>query len=337
MFEKSKYSPKMRKNAYNFIKKADYLLSRIYISLFTERSSLLIFLFHSIFKNKKQVESNLIYPQQMITVDKFKQFINYYLEQNYKFIRPDDILKGLKPDRNYILLTFDDGYFNNALSFKIMIEYNIPATFFVTINNVLENKAFWWDVVYRNRKKQSILKDKISAELRFLARQHYNWIEDYLVKNFGKKALKPVGDLDRSFTKSELAELSKNPLMCLGNHTVHHAALTNYAIEDAKSEITMAQKEIFEMTGKLPNIISYPYGAFSKDVFRVAEEAGLKMGITGVEQKNFLPINFDELSPFFLKRFVLSGNSNIRKQCEVVRSDIHLLGIVRQIMLKIAQ
>ncbi len=48
--------------------------------------------------------------------------------------------------KNSIALTFDDGYLDNFLTAKPLLEqYGIPATFFVSTGNLGSAKEFWWD------------------------------------------------------------------------------------------------------------------------------------------------------------------------------------------------
>ena len=106
----------MNKKIEALISNLDELLSDNYVRFFREKNSLITFLFHGLFKNKEEIEINCINPQQKITVDKFRQFIDYYLANDYLFVTPQDILNGLNPEKKYILITFYDGYFNNHIS-----------------------------------------------------------------------------------------------------------------------------------------------------------------------------------------------------------------------------
>jgi len=53
----------------------------------------------------------------------------------------------LKKDlRQAIVLTFDDGYIDNYLCAKPLLEkYEMPATFFVSTQHIGKKKEFWWD------------------------------------------------------------------------------------------------------------------------------------------------------------------------------------------------
>jgi peptidoglycan/xylan/chitin deacetylase (PgdA/CDA1 family) len=45
-----------------------------------------------------------------------------------------------------IVITFDDGYADNYLNAKPLLEkYGLPATFFITNKHIGEQKEFWWD------------------------------------------------------------------------------------------------------------------------------------------------------------------------------------------------
>lgn len=55
-------------------------------------------------------------------------------------------LKNKKLKRNSVALTFDDGYADNFLVAKPLLEhYQLPATFFICSGNIGKQAAFWWD------------------------------------------------------------------------------------------------------------------------------------------------------------------------------------------------
>ena len=131
------------------IRKADAATANAYLSLFRERNAVMGFLFHSLFADDREASGNLIHPLQRTTVEQFRRFVEYYRAQEYRFITPADLLAGLAPDGKYVLITFDDGYFNNTRALPILEELKVPATFFITTENVLRQKCFWWDVHWR--------------------------------------------------------------------------------------------------------------------------------------------------------------------------------------------
>lgn len=315
---------KVKKLIKRSIIKADNLLAQMYLSFFEEKKSLITILIHGLYLNKNELNHNLIDPQQSITVDIFHEFIEYFLEHNYTFVKPTDIINGLDLNKNHLLITFDDGYYNNHHALPILKEYNVPATFFISTNHVKENKCYWWDVVYRERKKRNATIKQLSNEYNFLMQKKNDEIEEYIKSTFGRKSLNPIGDIDRPFTPSELTLFSKEQLITLGNHTSNHAVLTNYSYDEIKFEIENCQLTIFELTDITPEIISYPNGNYSAEVLKISKEIGFKLGIIVHPSKNILPINLQGTDSLLLNRYTLWGNSNLRNQCINFRNDFHL-------------
>ena len=151
-------------------------------------------------------------------------------------------------------------------------------------------------------------------------------IEDYLLKNFGIKSMKPLGDIDRPFSPQELTDFAKHEEVFLGNHTYNHEILTNLNRSEIRQEIENAQVLIEKMTGSIPSIIAYPNGNFNEDIVEVCGDINaIKVGITTIHKKNHLPLNFYG-NVYSLGRFTLWGNKSIVNQCKLIRSDIRLLG-----------
>jgi len=318
-----------------FINYIDNKISRLSLKLFEEKKSLITILFHGLFNNEDEIKLKHVHPQQSMTVQKFRQFIDYYIKHDYIFVSPDDIQNGLNPNKNHILITFDDGYYNNHLALPILKEYNIPALFFISSNHIEQNKCFWWDVIYRERIRVGVKKDDIFKETELLKDKKNPEIENYIKENFGNTAFNPLGDIDRPFTPKELKEFSKDKYVFIGNHTSNHAILTNYTSNEVREEIENAQKSILKMTGILPTIISYPNGNYSKNIIKVSKMVnGLKLGITTIHKKNLFPLFSKEDNSFILSRFTLWGNKNIASQCKLFRSDIHLYKSIIKILKK---
>jgi len=149
-------------------------------------------------------------------------------------------------------------------------------------------------------------------------------VEFDLKKEFGKDALRPVGDLDRPFTARELREFAGHRLVSIGNHTKNHAILTNYCFAEVKEQIQGGQDAIQQMTGKAPEMISYPNGNSSPQIEQAAREAGLQLGVVVRRGKNRLPLKIRTPEAMSLKRFILWGDRGIDVQCRTSRTNISL-------------
>jgi peptidoglycan/xylan/chitin deacetylase (PgdA/CDA1 family) len=320
----------VRKAVFSAFHLADSLFTRLYLGLCGERNALLVFLFHGMAPDEKAIDPQVLEPERIITSDQFRQFIEYYLDYDYIFISPQDVIEGLDPDRKYILITFDDGYFNNHLSLPLLQEYKVPAVFFISTDHVKQNKNFWWDVLFRMRFRQGCSYAKISREQGNLKSKTNAQIEEYLIDEFGEDALKPVGDLDRPFSPQELRDFSNQEFVYVGNHTCDHAILANYPDEEIRLQIEGAQRDIQEMTGRCPTCIAYPDGSYSKRVAEISEEAGLRLGFTTNYGKNYFPLKLEKNS-FLFKRVGFSENSHVLLQCQIFRSDFSLKYVARGI------
>ena len=318
----------------NFISRLDKFFAEYYVRLWGERTGCLsAFLFHGLFRDQKECRNEIVDIQQCITVKHFEAFIEYFLDQGYLFVGQNDILKGLDPQKNHVLITFDDGYYNNTYAVDILKKFQVPAIFFISTSYILEQKAFWWDVIARERGKQGASREKISREQNFLKTKKSAELENYLIDQFGPNALKTIGDVDRPLTVAELKNLSRQPFVEIGNHTSGHAILTNYSYDAAKDEMRQAQNHLQEITGSRPIAVAYPNGNFSDEIIAAAQDVGFKIGITTLEGKNYLPLPNGEL--FCLKRFTLWGDGRFVGECDRTRSDFQLKSSLKELLGKV--
>jgi peptidoglycan/xylan/chitin deacetylase (PgdA/CDA1 family) len=326
---------KMIREVQNLVRVTDKTLARAYLRIRAERSALLCFLFHSLFKSKEQIDQNMVDPLQRTTIGGFREFIEYFLETGYRFISIADLMQGLDPAGKYVLITFDDGYFNNALARPVLEEYGVPAAFFIATDNVRQNKCYWWDVLYRERIAQGAAPNEIYREGIALKTLRTHHMEAVLKHRFGEDAFRPRGDIDRPFTPDELREFAQSPQVTLGNHTSNHAILTNYARAQIREQIASAQQWLEQTTDKPVTSIAYPNGGFNPEVLQICEELGLKVGFTVQPSKNALPLKSSS-SLLQLNRFATHDGDSIRSQCRTCRSDVLIYSTFREAYLRLA-
>jgi peptidoglycan/xylan/chitin deacetylase (PgdA/CDA1 family) len=185
--------------------------------------------------------------------------------------------------------------------------------------------------LYRERARRGVAAEAITQEGQALKYKRHSEIKVYIRDLFGEDAWRPLGDLDRPFTVSELREFSRDPYVCLGNHTHDHAILTNYSEEEILFQIRQAQEFLYDISNRWPTAIGYPSGRYSPGIVRIARQAGLRVGFTVVHQKNYLPLDLNEQS-MCLARFYLSPRKDIINQCEMFRSDVLLYPRIRNLL-----
>jgi peptidoglycan/xylan/chitin deacetylase (PgdA/CDA1 family) len=317
------------------VRAADCLIAPAHLSLFGEGSGLLVFLFHSLFRDEREITLNSVDPLQRTTVGQFRRFVEYYLAHDYRFIGPGDLPNGLEPGGKYALISFDDGYYNNVLALPVLEEYRAPALFFISTDHVRENKGFWWDVLYRERISRGASPGRVCREGLGLKSKTSEQIEAELRAEFGADAFIPRGDIDRPFSPAELREFARAPYVYLGNHTANHAILTNYTPAEARAQIDKAQESLTEMTGVRPRAIAYPNGAHSDAIARTCRDLGLELGFTTAPVKNRLPVAPQSPNAFRLGRFALHDEIPIEIQCRTCRSDLLLYRTFRAAYLRL--
>jgi len=297
----------------------DGVISRAWLAASGENSVLLAFAFHGLFESQQEINHEILDPQQGITVEMFRQFLEYFEQHDYQFVSVDDIQQGLKVGGRYLLLTFDDGYYNNLRALPILEEFNAPAVFFVSTGHVKSGKAYWWDVLYRERRKKSVSITRVRRSQTRCKILKTATVEDQLRAEFGSRALRPVCDLDRPFSIAELQKVANHPLVTIGNHTQDHAILTNYSQEEVAAQIQGAQDDLFEWTGRSSNCIAYPNGNCSPEIEKTALRAGLQLGVLAIEGSNPVSLVPGSRDAMNIKRFYLWRGSSIISQCDASR------------------
>jgi peptidoglycan/xylan/chitin deacetylase (PgdA/CDA1 family) len=296
----------------------DTQLASARVSVSKEHDGLISVLMHSVFASQEEAASGVMDPQQYITTDTIRQFIEYFKKHDYQFVSPKDVADGLQHG-HCVMLTFDDGYYNNTSVLPLLEEYCVPAVFFISTHHVRDNKPFWWDVVYREEKKRGRSDIDISEKRRSLKHRPFHEIENTLVESYAANAAQSFSDLDRPFRPDELQSFAKNPYVWIGNHTTDHAILTTLDSQGIHAQITQAQSYLTDLVHEAPLIVSYPNGRYHDNVINVTQSLGISLGITVDQHKDTIPLGEDHR--LRLGRFVLWGNKDVGKQCAVFRCD----------------
>jgi peptidoglycan/xylan/chitin deacetylase (PgdA/CDA1 family) len=298
------------KGAGLIIEKIGCVVNPLLLNFRNENNQLLIFYFHGLFDSLKQKNLNHIDPQNNMIVSQFVDFIEYFLSHKYKFIKPEDLIAGLTNDHPYAMISFDDGYFNNMLAIEILNRYKIPAVIFITTRNMIENRAYWWDIIYKYRTKQGVSLEKIRSEQRYLKCNKHQFIDNYIEQTFGTEAIKPWSDIDRPFNGTEIKNLSINPYISFGSHTHNHSILIICEPEEIREEFRKSRKILLNLTGSSPISMAFPNGDFNKLTLKVAEEEGFRYAFTTEPKQNRLPLENKNL--ICLGRF-MTNTTKVKK------------------------
>ena len=303
----------------------DALITTLQLASGVERAGIVALLFHHVFSDEAEIAQDVVLPQERITVSQYRQIIQYFLNAGYRFVTPDDVERGCQRNERLVMLTLDDGYANNLRILPLLSEFQIPATIFVATDYIVNQRVYWWDVVYRNRVRQGAMPAMIRAEMEPLMQASRAEVEIYLDREFGPRALTPLTDLDRPLTVEELRAIAAEPLICIGSHTSSHRRLSRLREEDIEAELAGSRAAISQITGSAPRSLSYPYGDYSAEVMRVAARVGFQVGVTCVPVKLPLPVSLGTAQSLQIGRCQIMGNQAVAAQCAQARSDVSAL------------
>lgn len=252
---------------------------------------LLVPLFHAVALSDKA--ASVLAPHLAVTLEEMRRFLDAVLRAGYQPVCLGQLDEQQIPPAKSVLVTFDDGYFNNAAALRVLEEFGVPGTFFISAGHVWQEKGFWWDVVARATRRSAASDREIQARLERLKRSRPVEIEQELVRDLGRTALRPVGDQDRPFSAAELRDFAQSKWVTLGNHTAEHTILTGCTEEDAEAALVHGRRLLDVMTGATPRAVAYPDGACSGAVAAAAQRTGHSIGFTCEPRSNVLPLRHD--------------------------------------------
>ena len=278
-----------------------------------EADALVTVLFHSLYRDPSRLSDSALAANQNVTVEDFRAFVGAMLDSGYTAVSPVALDTGLPRGGRYLMITFDDGYFNNTLALDVLEQFQVPATFFISARHVLQEKAFWWDAFSRELAKAGASAHVQASEIRKLKSLTPDQIEGHLEARFGKSALRPRGDLDRPLTQGELKDFARSKWVHVGNHTCDHAILTNCPAHEVERQVRGCQQALQDLVGYAPVAIAYPNGNFSQAIVDASLAAGLRVGFTVLPHRDQLPLTVG--GRMTLGRFLFEGGQDARAQC----------------------
>jgi peptidoglycan/xylan/chitin deacetylase (PgdA/CDA1 family) len=241
-----------------------------------------------------------------------KQF-RFQLEQLSRFggfISQDDLVsfRGKSFDRNYFLVSFDDGLREQyELAKPILEAMGIPFIFFINTSNFSDKKVSLVHKIHLLRSQvaperllQQLKTDSLSKKEKKAALLHYNYDtkENAILKYFlnfklsleeQKAFIEPlflevfeedkVAD-DLYFSEAMLQDLYKKGV--LASHSHRHLPLGRIEPSEVKNDMLNTQNFFVEKFGQKSQALSYPYGSRDscEGIRDVLQESGFKLGFT---------------------------------------------------------
>jgi peptidoglycan/xylan/chitin deacetylase (PgdA/CDA1 family) len=252
--------------------------------------------------------------------DRFREHMAY-LRREFEPIALADLVRaaasGTLPERA-VAVTFDDGYLDAlAVASPILIQTEVPATFFVNTERIGELRERWWDVlerVFATETLPTVLevfsdyagfgsartgppegRSRISISTRtpherasaLTTLNQMAWPLDAEARE------KLVGDVlawsgidarprdsHRLLTDREICALADRPGHTIGAHTTHHLALTAQTADTKRKEILESKATLERVVHQPVELFAYPYGEFDGEIVSIVKDAGFRAAVT---------------------------------------------------------
>lgn len=234
-----------------------------------------------------------------LTPAQLEDIFRFFSTRNYEFISLDRLVDRLntgkkKKNKKFVVFTFDDGYADNFThAYPVFKKHRIPFTIYVTTNFPDGKAVLWWyllEDLLRDRDKEfhcrtASEKEEIFYKIR--SRLMSCSAEDYMeeLKNlfapYGMDLYRKTPELALDWGRIE--ELSRDPLVTIGAHTVNHYALSKLSAAEAKHEILESKRKIEAHIHREVNHFAYPYGGRDEAgprEFELVKECRFKTAVT---------------------------------------------------------
>lgn len=252
--------------------------------------------YHRIYEMKDDIHLLCVSPTT------FEQQMRY-LKENYDILRFEE--NWDYSDGRGIVITFDDGYFDNfQYALPILEELEIPATVFVTVGTLENNGNLWWDeleglILCEDNHLDSIVIedekygcswDTSTYELKlncYYAIHHLmksfidvktreQWFEQIREQ---RKTDEYTRDRFRTLDKQSCIYLAGSEYITIGAHTISHSPLAKMSVQDQRDEIVNSKVYLETLLQRKIDMFSYPFGGkkvdYNDDTIQICKQSGI--------------------------------------------------------------
>lgn len=235
-----------------------------------------VVMYHALLKDTSRLGKYVISPAE------FESDLVYLEEHGYHTLLMEDLIaytQGGKLPEKPILLTFDDGYYNNYLyAFQIAKEHNVKF--------VISPIAYWSDQYSGSSEENAYY-------------SHATW-----------KELREMADSGLVEVQNHSYDLHESGGRRLGVKRIPGESEAQYEAL-LREDLLKAQKLITEGVGKKPTTFVYPFGALSKETPAIIKKLGFSATLSCEEKISKVTRDPDSL--YGLGRFLrVSGVSSQR-------------------------
>ena len=295
-------------------------------------NTLTIFLYHGVTDNKNEIIRNK--SNKHMFVQDFENQIKK-IRSKYTLLSIDEVVEIHKSNltwpRNAAAVTFDDGFKNNyKLAAPILLEYNIPTTFYVSSGMINTDMMFWVDMIEdcitRSEKNTisiglydtldislSNIKNKIKAinlikgYCKQVSSSKKNKVINKLIKETKVTPSVEASDDYRLMNWNELKLINDESIFTVGGHTLYHDIMTANEIEKTSLDISSCLNLLNYNLEQRTQHFSYPEGQdchYNASVISELKKHGViccPTAVDGVNSKESL-FELKRIMPGFMGR-----------------------------------
>ncbi|HRO99236.1 MAG TPA: polysaccharide deacetylase family protein [Flavobacteriales bacterium] len=206
--------------------------------------------------------------------------------------------------KNSILITFDDGYADNHVHARPILEkHRLQGLFFIASGYIGSGREYWWDELER----LFLLNPQVPVQLdveaggvkvqwaslpgRELLRSHYEQLlvslralpsgtRDGLLGALRDRMSSPLARPSHlPMDHAALTAFASSPSVVIGAHTVGHPSLGQIGEDEQRAEITRSKRDLEEWLGMPVTRFAYPFGTpsdFTERTMQITREAGFR-------------------------------------------------------------
>lgn len=223
-------------------------------------------------------------------ISEFNPITPSILEEQFKWISKNftsyfaSELKHIDLKFKPIILTFDDGLYNNKKYVEPLLKkYNLKATFYI-VSGLLSGNDFLWNHEFLIRLESLDLKTRVK-EFGVNAENSMDFVQS-LKKQDQKETLLLLNKIrtltvDLQFTENQLMKyqiMSAKDIIDMdheyievGAHTDSHPILNQMPLDDAINEIITSKVKLEKLIGRNVNSFCYPNGDYRAELIETVE------------------------------------------------------------------
>lgn len=229
------------------------------------------------------------------------------LREKYKVLSAEEFshhfTTGKRFPKKAVFLTFDDGYADNHLEARPILEsMQMQALFYISTWFIEHQKEYWWDelehlllvpselpndlaateegvTIYVKRGQTESIHGTYAMLCERLKQLSFEQRENVLQLLRDQLKYPGLRASHRPMSVAELKAFATSASVAIGAHTEHHPSLGYLSAEDQRREILTSADQLEKWLGKRPDYFSYPFGTgadYNETSISICTEAGFK-------------------------------------------------------------